>query len=534
MRVLVVDDDMAVVEVIGTSVNWNKMGINDVQTAYNADKAKQILRSMPVDIVISDIEMPMESGLDLLKWYREEHISGKFLLLTCHESFHYATEAIKYHAEEYLMKPFNVEMMEMVLQKLVKEIKVEQKNAENSQYGEWVRKNKHEVNLIFWNSVFSGRLVLTEENLHKELTDRHLSIDLGRKYYLVVSRITNLETDLSQYKREMILFIYENIHSEILNGMPENEKVVYFEQQGIFYFVTVCDEQEEPVLKQKCDELIRRSAGLLSSTVTCCISNPCKISEMYSAFHRVEAIMENDIVYYGKTFGENQVVQIATEYQPALQLSVMDEYLNQKNKIGFMDYLKKELNKKVNQRILDGETLKSIRDEIQQAVYAHLAREGIQITFILGDAMSLQIAEKANRSVLDMMRWVNYLLERIFEYEKKVQKPQSIIDEINQYIHEHYWEDIGRNEIGAQFYLVPEYLAKMYKKKTGKNLKDYINEYRLEQAGKLLNNYEMMVSDVAVKVGFDNFSYFSTLFKKYHGMTPNEYRKQLQQRKSGQ
>ncbi len=64
----------------------------------------------------------------------------------------------------------------------------------------------------------------------------------------------------------------------------------------------------------------------------------------------------------------------------------------------------------------------------------------------------------------------------------------------------------------------------MYKKKTGKNIKDYINEYRLEQAKELLNDSRVRVSDVAAEVGYSNFSYFSTLFKKYTGLTPNEYR----------
>ncbi|MBQ1310903.1 MAG: helix-turn-helix transcriptional regulator, partial [Blautia sp.] len=89
-----------------------------------------------------------------------------------------------------------------------------------------------------------------------------------------------------------------------------------------------------------------------------------------------------------------------------------------------------------------------------------------------------------------------------------------------------YSEEIGRNEIGAAFYLVPEYVAKLYKKKTGKALKDAINDYRLTRAKTLLMTSDRKVSEIAQEVGFDNFSYFSTLFKKSMGMTPNEFRKQ--------
>ena len=69
-----------------------------------------------------------------------------------------------------------------------------------------------------------------------------------------------------------------------------------------------------------------------------------------------------------------------------------------------------------------------------------------------------------------------------------------------------------------------EYLSKTYKKQMGVNLKDTIAECRIEEAKRLLERGER-VSDVAEEVGFDNFTYFSTMFKKYTGITPNQYRK---------
>ena len=123
-----------------------------------------------------------------------------------------------------------------------------------------------------------------------------------------------------------------------------------------------------------------------------------------------------------------------------------------------------------------------------------------------------------------MLRWANYLLERSFAYEKEIAKTSTLIERINTYIHEHYMQNIGRNELATVFFLAPEYLAKLYYKKTGKYLNDYIREYRLERAKWLLKNTDAKVSDIAQDVGFDNYSYFSTLFKKSEGVSPNEYR----------
>lgn len=525
MRVLIVDDDSAITEALCGSVNWEKMGIVDVETANSAERARKILKEQGADIIICDIEMPKETGLDLLKWYREENMDGKFLFLTSHESFYYATEAIKLHAEEYLMKPFKVDMMEMVLQKLIRSLKQEREIRIGSEYGKWVIGNIREIKLAFWSNLLAGRIPNTQENIGQELKKRNIDHAMDKQCCLVISSITNMEQDINTYGRSMVQFILENLHSELLCGEPENDSVVYFEHKNDCIFAAICDAQEESDLKEKCRNFIKKCGALLSSTITCCISVPCQVTDFYEVYHRNLDVLSRNIVYYGDAFTEKQAFEYNVQGVPVMQMKVMDEYLEERDKKGFLDYLKKELEGKEQQRVLSGEMLGSIQQEVRQAVYAYLAKKGIQISLLLGDDMFVKLSEKAGQSVIDMMRCENYLLGRVFEYEEEVQKSQTIIEKINDYIHEHYKENIGRNEIGTQFFLVPEYLAKMYKKKTGQNLKDYINGYRLQQAKRLLNNQDMKVSDVASEVGFDNFSYFSTLFKKEYDMTPNEYRK---------
>ena len=87
MRILIVDDDTAIIEVIRDTVDWEKLGIDEVDVAYDAEGARKSLMDVGADIVISDIVMPGESGLDLLRWFRDEKMPGKFLLLTSHENF---------------------------------------------------------------------------------------------------------------------------------------------------------------------------------------------------------------------------------------------------------------------------------------------------------------------------------------------------------------------------------------------------------------------------------------------------------------
>lgn len=76
MQVLIVDDDMATVDVIQNTVDWKKLEVSQVFTAYNISNAKRILLENNIDIIISDIEMPQGSGIDLLEWFREQELPG--------------------------------------------------------------------------------------------------------------------------------------------------------------------------------------------------------------------------------------------------------------------------------------------------------------------------------------------------------------------------------------------------------------------------------------------------------------------------
>ena len=77
MQVLIVDDDIATVDVVQNSVNWEKLGVTRTFAAYNISRAKKILTEENIDIIISDIEMPRGSGIDLLEWMRDKRIPGE-------------------------------------------------------------------------------------------------------------------------------------------------------------------------------------------------------------------------------------------------------------------------------------------------------------------------------------------------------------------------------------------------------------------------------------------------------------------------
>ena len=528
MRILLVDDDAVILEDLRRSINWEKLGIDRVDVAQDPAAAREILSREAVDIVISDIEMPRETGLDLLRWYREQGLKGKFLLLTCHESFRYASTAVKLHAEEYLMKPFNVEMMELVLQKFVQELHQEREQETASILGQWMVSNLREARLAMWSQLLAGQSQTSWEELSKEARDPVLKIDQAGLYRLVVAKATNLEQDYDSYGRSLVSFILTNIQSELFYGTPENSNIVTYEHPDHTILAAVCTEADEIRLRSQCSLTQQHCAKLLSATVTYCIMDPCPVQELHRALETGEQLLNRCVAFYGEVFTENQVQTHPPEEETVLDMAQLEQMLAAKDKKGFLLYLKRELELRVKAKALDNKMLRTMLWEGNQVVYAHLAGQGIQISLLLNDEASQRMAARAEQSAADMLRYVNYLLDKVFAYEEELAKSKGLIQQINDYIHQHYAEDITRSEIGAEFYLVPEYLARMYKKKTGVSLKDYINDYRIQQAKLLLQQSDKQVGEVAADVGFSNLSYFSTLFKKSTGLTPVEYRRRSQ------
>ena len=524
MQVLIVDDDMATVDVIQNTVNWKMLEVSRVYTAYNISSAKKILLENPIDVIISDIEMPQGSGLDLLEWFREEKLPGKFLLLTCHENFDYATYAIKYHASEYLLKPFDVNVMEAALKKIIQKIREERLLLENSELGKWAKQNQKQLLLTFWNQLLSGHISEKEQAIREEISDRRLRINADASYQLVITKISNLEKEKEKMNPDLMLFVMENIHSEILCGNPDNNSVVSMDYKGYYIFASICEVKADSRLEEKCEDLRRNFKQIFSADITICISRKCHITEFYQVFHHDINLIEGNVGAYGTCFKEEDSADIERTAQTVLELEKLITFLENKRKMEFLSYLKTQLSDREYRKILNEHVLRQAKEEIQQSLYIYLAKKEIPAAGLFSNENLSILCQKASQSVIDMIRWVSFLLDCTFEYEENVQKQYTLGEKIHQYIKEHYKEDIGRNELAEEFHLAPEYLSKTYKKQMGVNLKDTIAECRIEEAKRLLERGER-VSDVAEEVGFDNFTYFSTMFKKYTGITPNQYRK---------
>ncbi len=112
-----------------------------------------------------------------------------------------------------------------------------------------------------------------------------------------------------------------------------------------------------------------------------------------------------------------------------------------------------------------------------------------------------------------------------FDSIKSREKSDNMVEMLVDYIRQHYEENITRNTLAEMVHFSPEYVGKTFKKQTGSSINDYVNQLRIEEAKRLLKGTDNKVIDIALMVGFENMPYFSSVFKKYTGYSPAEYKK---------
>ena len=516
MRLLIVDDDMPTVEAIRRAIDWNAVEIDAVDTAYSAAQARRVLRRGQTDIVISDIEMPQGSGLNLLSWVRAQEMDVEFLFLTCHERFDYAKSALKLDAAEYLTKPFNARLMSLSLQKTVAKIKEKRRLLESSRYGEWRLENPQQEELNFWLSLFSGIA------MRKPRTDPHgrsrraaCRWTRTRRYRLVATRVMEYEPQGKELGQSFLFYILENTHSRLLCGGEENGRTVHrFGVNGLWFFTAVDDDARRRTAQPlpEGDRRLRRSRAREGDLLHRRRSMPIEALADQPAALQIADRAQRRLLRPGVHRGRGGLGRSGDAR--FWRSASWRKCCRPTTKVALLNTVKNTLADRTALKTLSERTLYLIQQEFLQAVYAHLSEAGVQATRLFSDEDSVRLSDQACRSSVDMLRWANYLLERTFDFEDDLRKAGTLVERMQAYIREHYHEDIGRNEIAAEFHLSPEYLAKLFKRKTHHSLKDAVWDQRMEQAKRLLYDPDSAhFGDVAGAVGIDNLSYFTTCLK---------------------
>ena len=131
---------------------------------------------------------------------------------------------------------------------------------------------------------------------------------------------------------------------------------------------------------------------------------------------------------------------------------------------------------------------------------------------------------EAPDSIANTLTWIFSAVTALSDYLEQRRKSQGYTQQAKEYILSHLSENFSRQEIADHVHLSQNHLARLFRQETGSSISDFILQQRMQQAFGLLTNTSLPVGQVAEQVGYENYSYFLTLFRRVSGMTPSQYR----------
>ena len=128
-RVLLVDDEQIILDGLSNLISWEEFGFSEIGLATGVPQALEMMKKTPYDVVITDIFMQGQTGIDLLRILSERHTPTKAIVLSSYSNFSYIKSALQYGIENYLLKPVDEDELRSTLSQIVEKIALERENS---------------------------------------------------------------------------------------------------------------------------------------------------------------------------------------------------------------------------------------------------------------------------------------------------------------------------------------------------------------------------------------------------------------------
>ncbi|WP_025708547.1 response regulator transcription factor [Paenibacillus graminis] len=531
MNILLVDDDYYVVAALQKKMDWAALGIEAVYTANNVAQAREIVENHSVQILISDIEMPQGSGLSLLAWIRENDYPIQTILLTNYADFNYAQKAIELQSFEYFLKPIEFDKLMLIIQKAVARAKEQQHNEKAIQEGYYWQKNQAKNLEHFWRRMVSGSSSspIRPSAITYAIKEQNLSYQMNDTLQPLLFNVFPYNGSMGKEEKDLFDFALLNILYELFR-YPDFvlESILEIKDYSWIAILKWNQTPDTATLEEICAALIQKMNPYLKCDVCCNIGLPGELSGIGTVLRSLTRMDEEITRCRNHTYTVDMYQkQSKTAYIPP-DLAHLEELLNRNKLAAFLEEVSRYLKGLLVNRTVDTSILSLFRLDIVQLVYSFLKMKGIQVHKLYSGKVNDRLQLHSLTSVEDMEEYLEYLVNTAMKYRDLTAQPKSVAEEIKQYIHAHYGDELTRNDLAEIVYLNPDYLARLFKKETGVSLGSYVIHVRIAAAKQLLETTRLSVYTIANKVGYTNYSYFSKLFKQEVGLSPNEYKKEQQ------
>lgn len=525
-QILLVDDEEYALEGLMHGVPFRELGFEKVHIAKNAVTARQILLTEPVDIVLCDIEMPGESGLDLVEWMQEFKIPTLPIILTCHADFEYSRKALQLGSFDYILKPVAYEEVTEILKRAI--TKVERRQQEKkARIGEKLFiKNRYRLVEELWKEILQGELKISGKLLEELCLYKGLKFVNNGQYRLVMLDLLFKHKDVNAPEDKNVQFAICNLGEEILirgRGwlLLQNSEILI----GILQCTDEFTETEEK-LKGELIEFITVCRQYLECYFNAFYSSVISGEEIQSMYEKLRNKARRQVLKKDLIIRVDEEIPVNETRLPAPDTehwsTVIKTGAEQEIVAAICDYTRE----KATEDNLNNGLLEYYTASVMQIAYSCAAEWKNGMDFLHETKMQMEM-NKAFRSLEKFELFVRLLARELCVRRREHYQTQKkkLSDRAKEYVNEHLGERLLNDQIAQAMFLNVDYLNRVFKKETGMTLSEYISRKRVDLAKELLLGSDMTVSEIAMEVGFQSFSYFTKVFKKRTGKEPLKYRK---------
>ncbi|MBR1865333.1 MAG: response regulator [Lachnospiraceae bacterium] len=502
-RILIVDDEK--IERDGIRQMLKRAGIElEIQEASNGREASACLEQNRVDILLTDIRMPVVDGMELLKQVCPRYPEMKSIIFSGCGRFEYAKEAMKLGVRDYLLKPVKPEELAATIRSLIRELD-EQMLSKNREAETDTFMKEH----ILYSLVNGAKA----EEVEKKRRDYFDAEEINRYQRMILLEVNDDFFGRMGTEIEPILTGVLQEDCKYLN-LNEQQSILFLEERREWDYTKIAEDLVDAVKKRYNERCFAAIGG--------CMEHPAQ--EIGRCFEVLEECMER------KFFETEYRIFMASERVDGGMPAQMDD-----------DALVKQMKQDIKMKDIDSlrQHFEVMCDKYGQNnsfsqiyikfVFSNLLKDFYEnLPSGKGQSLEREIERLYNATEFSMIREVvNHSIERLGkEFESYPQIVHKEIESVKKYIYENYDKEISVDHLADMVCMAPSYLSHVFKKETGQNLSKFIKNYRMEKAKEMLDETHHKIVQISYAVGYSNVSYFCQSFREYFGVSPQRYRDQ--------
>lgn len=502
-KVMVIDDEEMIRWGVHDLLDWEAEGFVFCEDGEDGKDGLRKLLNYSPNLVLIDIKMPGMSGLELIHEARKAGYEGCFIILTGYAEFEFAQSALRYGVKEYLLKPIDDAELLGCVRRIREEL--------NRKEGE---RAYHSVNEGIAREEMLRRIVLkmdTREELEEKMKRYQISFNEQILCAAILTdRILADRKEDGQFQEKIRMFLQD--------GGLYNEKTTLDDQVVLIGFGM--DYRTWVELLARRNERIRKRLG--EGLLIAVGHNVNQWYDLCYSYEFARFMLEQEFLF---SYSDVLSIETIERQQEDVECPSAEQFLIL-IEVGDLDGIKTSVDK--FEVYCRKNLMKEMDIKIQIMYNLMTIRNGIEKKYGNLDGQVTESMEEMNRSerlgqLMELYRQVLQDMCRQIGSDDS----STVIKRMYYYMEKNYDQDLKVEGFARMFNYNSNYLGKVFRKEMGDSFNNILDTIRIVNAKRLLLETDMKVYQISEKVGYNNIDYFYLKFKKYVGISPKEYKREM-------